>query len=428
MRMIARYLKRLHFLFVTETAEARFVDSLTRASSGRFYRFLPPLPHLRSKPPIGPRSLAIPELPEQLRTSPGIPREPLAEAAAFAAAPLQIWTSVHAEAAAFIRHHSWTTRILDMPTKIRYTRLLAREPTTNSGVARVDLSASELTRRVKERAAELGLSAVGVARYDPKYTFEPYLSQYNAEDRIVVCILEQSWVATQKVPSAAAERGHHGTYERLVPMAERLASFLRSLGYYARTDGPDGRGMSIHYAVEAGLGQLGLNGQLLTPFAGSRCRIVTIATDAQLIPDAPKDYGVPALCDSCKTCVRRCPSGAITSQRKMHRGVYKAKIKTERCLPMVALAYGCAICMKVCPVQRYGLPLVIEEFTKTGKVLGVHTEELEGYVWPVDGRYYGPDEKPKSAVSQEMLHPRGLVFDPERKLPGPKRSEIETTV
>jgi ferredoxin len=97
--------------------------------------------------------------------------------------------------------------------------------------------------------------------------------------------------------------------------------------------------------------------------------------------------------------------------------VYKAKIKIERCLPMVAQVDGCAICMKVCPVQRYGLPAVIDHYTSTGKILGAGTDELEGYTWPVDGRYYGPGEKPKSAVSDEMLKPRTLIFDPKRKLP-----------
>ena len=45
----------------------------------------------------------------------------------------------------------------------------------------------------------------------------------------------------------------------------------------------------------------------------------------------------------------------------------KAKINTSRCLPLVAQADGCAICMKVCPVQRYGLDAVWEHWAATGR-------------------------------------------------------------
>src|SRR6202022_3879022 len=106
-----------------------------------------------------------------------------------------------------------------------------------------------------------------------------------------------NWEATQTIPSLRAERAHNNTYERLITMADRLADELRELGYSAPPGDPEGRAMYIHFAIEAGLGQLGLNGQLLTPFAGSRCRLMLIHTDAPLAIDSPKDSGIPALCD-----------------------------------------------------------------------------------------------------------------------------------
>jgi epoxyqueuosine reductase len=413
--------KRIHQRFVARTAETGFVRWLMQPSSARYFRHLPPLPrsitsHLGTEPPLGPRSLTIPDLPPRLRTSPGIPRDPAAEEAAFQDGPIQRWTQLHTEATEFILHHSWFTRMLNLPGRVRYSRLVAKPVRRGAGAPAVTFDDAELTRHLKEKAAQLGLSAIGVAPYDPKYVYAPFLAERDG-GRVIVCILEQNWKATQTIPSVLAERAHNNTYERLITMADQLAEDLRDRGYAARPGDPDGRGIYIHYAVEAGLGQLGLNGQLLTPFAGSRCRISIIWTDAPLELDSPVDYGVPAVCDSCKACVRRCPTGAIRSKRSMHRGVYKAKIKIERCLPMVAQVDGCAICMKVCPVQRYGLPAVIDHFTSTGKILGSGTDELEGYTWPVDGRHYGPGEKPKSAVSDEMLKPRTLIFDPKRKLP-----------
>jgi epoxyqueuosine reductase QueG len=150
--------------------------------------------------------------------------------------------------------------------------------------------------------------------------------------------------------------------------------------------------MLLHYAVAAGIGQMGLNGQVLTPHAGSRCRFSAMVTDAPLLVDGPKDYGIPKICDECRVCVRRCPAGAITFKREYHRGVEKAKINTSRCAPTVAKAHHCAVCIKVCPVQRYGLNAVVEEYQSTGRILGKDSEELETYEF--EGLVYGPGERP----------------------------------
>jgi hypothetical protein len=112
--------------------------------------------------------------------------------------------------------------------------------------------------------------------------------------------------------------------------------------------------------------------------------------------------------------------GAIPAARRDKRGVLKAPIKPERCFPIVAQAHGCAICMKVCPVQRYGLPRVIDHFERTGEILGKATDELEGYTWPLDGRYYGPGGTPPASAG--LLNPPGWSFDRDRAgplAPGP---------
>jgi len=196
-----------------------------------------------------------------------------------------------------------------------------------------------------------------------------------------------------------------------------LAEFLKRHGFEAAPQGFPGDGVAIHYGVEAGLGQLGLNGQLLTPEAGSRCRILLLTTDAPLALDEPVDYGLHKVCDECKACVRNCPVGAIPQTRKPYRGVVKAKLNTVRCLPVVAQASGCAVCMKVCPVQRYGLDAILEHRAETGEILGLGTDELEGYDWPLDGEHYGPGKTPK--VGDDIMKNPDLTFDFSRKEPPP---------
>jgi epoxyqueuosine reductase len=396
----------------------------------KMYRHLPALPgfvtaRLGTEPALGPRTLAIPELPAALRTGPGTPIDEVAATSAFNEQPVQNWNRVHPEAVAYLFRKWWLLVLLSARGMSSALHLVGtvQVTTPRAGIAKV--GAAELTKAVKARGREIGLSSVGIAMYDPNYVYDEFLTESDG-DRVVVCVLEQSWAATQTAPSLRSERSVFNTYSRIIPLADELADYLRSLGYTARAGDPLGRVLTIPYAVKAGIGQLGLNGQLLTPFAGSRCRLVAITTNAPLVADTPVDYGIPAICDACKVCVRRCPSGAIVSKREMHRGVHKAKIKTERCLPMVVLANGCAVCMKVCPVQRYGLPDVIAEYRRSGHILGKDTDELEGYTWPIDGIHYGPGDKPKHAVTEPFLQPRGLVFDPERRQPPlPQTGELE---
>jgi ferredoxin len=270
-----------------------------------------------------------------------------------------------------------------------------------------------LTRECRERARELGLGAIGFASYDPKYTFAEY-EGHQCGDRVIICLLEQNYAATEATPSVLTNKAAYDSEAEVQLLSARLAAFLHERGYRAKAHATH-EAVMIPYAVQAGLGQLGLNGQLLSPAAGSRCRLGMVSTEAPLVLDRPVDYGVARICDACQACVRRCPAGAIPKTRAMHRGIEKAKINTERCFPVTAQAAGCGVCMKVCPVQRYGLAAVLDEYGQTGQILGQGTDELEGYDWPLDGRHYGPGDRP--ALSRAFFAPPGFGYDPKRKLP-----------
>jgi hypothetical protein len=53
----------------------------------------------------------------------------------------------------------------------------------------------------------------------------------------------------------------------------------------------------------------------------------------------------------------------------------------------------CGVCMKVCPIQKYGMKNVMEHYAETGQVLGKGTHDLEGYSLEGKG-YFGPGELP----------------------------------
>ncbi len=350
------------------------------------------------------------ETPEELRLYAATKREPDAEAAAFAASPMPNFVRDHGGSVLWLLRRSWAWLLPTQPRVRRSMRSTDAARRFPVAAQRAALAPAELSARVKSEAERLGFSTVGFAMADPRYTFAGY--EVAEGERVIVCILEQDWNATQTAPSTRAERSAMTAYARLETRVADLVEFLKGLGYEAR---PNSFGsleaVAIHYGEQAGLGQLGLNGQLLTPAAGSRARLALITTEAPLEPGTPVDYGVPALCNECQLCVRRCPPGAIPKARKSKRGVVKASIKPERCMPVVAQAHGCAVCMKVCPVQRYGLTAVQDHYVATGTILGKGSDELEGYIWPLDGRYYGPGEKPQ--ITSDFINPSDWPFGDE---------------
>jgi epoxyqueuosine reductase len=377
------------------------------------------LPHVWSRPRQDP--------PPELRTMPGVPRDEGKEEEAFAKGPLHFFFGIHPEATKDFVSHGWEYLL---PTAPRYSRSLTslkrvRKASRTMAPGGGDFAAmtpAERSTALRVEAARIGLSAVGFAPYDPKYAWREYTSRHQTGS-VIVCVYEQDKAATQTAPSARAERAAFFAYAEAMKRVAALAEFAQGRGGVAQPHGPIGEALVIPYAVRAGLGQLGLNGQLLTPAAGSRVRVCLITTDQELEHDEPVDYGIPVICDECQICARRCPVGAIPIKRAEHRGIVKAKIKTERCFPVVARVEGCAICMKTCPVQAHGLDAVLEHRERTGEILGKGSDELEGYHWPPDGRHYEPGEKPK--VTSDLIRPKGWQLDVARVAP-PARDRSTT--
>ncbi len=251
----------------------------------------------------------------------------------------------------------------------------------------------DLTEDIRSKARELGFGEVGFTRFDRRYVYESKRGWVKFPHAVCLA-LEQDYGQTQSLPSLEAEYAHYGTYEIESEMAERLAELIRDRGYHAQMHSPrDPSAAVIPMFVAAGLGQLGANGQLLSPHFGSRARLMMITTDAPVKYDAPVDYGMHAFCQKCQICVNRCPGRALVKDRVWWRGAHKNKLIYERCRPVMATYEGCGVCMKVCPVQKFGMPAVMEHYVETGEVLGKGTDDLEGYALSDKG-YFAPGKLP----------------------------------
>jgi Pyruvate/2-oxoacid:ferredoxin oxidoreductase delta subunit len=250
----------------------------------------------------------------------------------------------------------------------------------------------DVTEAIRQKARELGYGEVGFTRNDRHYVYQSRKPAMKAGLPNAICVaLEQDYVKTQSIPSMAAEETHMGTYFNQGPLTMELTDFIRSLGYRVQVSGPTWHyGPMIPMFVEAGLGQLGANGQLLSPHFGSRARLQVIFTDANVTYDKPIDYGIHQFC---QVCVNRCPGRALMQEKVWYRGVEKNKLVFKRCRPVMARYLGCGICMKVCPIQKYGMEPVMEHYVATGEILGKGTDNLEGYTLHDKG-YFGPGQLP----------------------------------
>ena len=262
----------------------------------------------------------------------------------------------------------------------------------------------DLAPAFKVRAREMGFAVIGITRFDRKYVYKDFRRRAKYKNLVIVGI-EQPWDPVQTSPSIES---YLSNFQATIPsysLAVKFADWVRSLGYRVQFVVASQGGIQLSlapvlpYAVAAGLGQMGANGQLLTPLSGSRIRLCAFSTDAPLSYDQPIDYGINKLCEKCQVCVRRCPGRALPKVKVWWRGVLKYKTIPDRCLPMLGQYDGCSVCIKVCPVQRYGLKAVLEHYNQNGTILGKGTDELEGYTLPNKG-YFGAGQMPTFATEE----------------------------
>jgi Pyruvate/2-oxoacid:ferredoxin oxidoreductase delta subunit len=343
----------------------------------------------------GEPSVTIP-IPEELETVPGIPtnqrevdwyaREYPLETMNITERASRDWANTmrdqHAEMREIRKEHDKLNSSLIMAT--RQTAQI--EPT-------VEPTGEDVTQQIKDKARELGYLEVGITSYDTRYEYQSKRG-FNHYPHTICLAYEQDFEPTQTIPSIDAEIVHSSTYRTEGAAGLELGNFIRSLGYHAQVHSPnDNTGPYIPMFVAAGLGQLGACGYLLTPHVGSRCRLMMVTTDANVTHDQPVDYGIHAFCQVCQVCVNRCPGRALMRDKIWWRGIEKNKLYFKRCRPVMARYLGCGICMKVCPIQKYGMQTVMDHYAATGQVLGKGTHDLEGYTLEGKG-YFGPGEMP----------------------------------
>ena len=255
---------------------------------------------------------------------------------------------------------------------------------------RRDLTDADVTQMVKKAARFYGASMVGIAPLDERWVYTGTADDlFNPGERHPVALSDavekpgyqkdgtllipssMHWVITMIFPMDRDAVETYPTpigaattavgYSKMAFTAASMAEFIRGLGYTAM---PLGNQVvaSIPTAIDAGLGELGRHGLLITPKHGSAVQIAKVLVDLPLIVDQPISFGVTEFCEVCGKCAKACPPQAIDKGARTWKGttvsnnagVLKWYINPEKCFAQWA-AYGisdCSYCIRECPFTK----------------------------------------------------------------------------
>lgn len=190
------------------------------------------------------------------------------------------------------------------------------------------ITAAATSESVKELARELGADLVGIVGTDTLEAFPPDPRWPQTPGRIsphaksVIVLAKRIPAGAFRVRLGAADRYLNNlVLRRIDRIAASLAMRLEEMGHPAlatisnETDWSLKRGTygylsTRHLAVEAGLGTIGLNLNIVTPEYGSRVQLAAVLTELELTPDERLSEQV-CIGEGCSRCLYACPPNAV---------------------------------------------------------------------------------------------------------------------
>jgi len=223
-------------------------------------------------------------------------------------------------------------------------------------------SPEQMTNFIKHLTIYYGAQDVGVCILQPYHVYTnigrgtgeygaPIMLDHQYAIAFTVEMAHEMINASPRMPTVMESARQ---YVEAGKIAVIVAAAIRDLGFPARAhiDG-NYRVIAPQVAKDAGLGEIGRMGLLITPRLGPRVRLGVVTTDLPLIPDAPTwDPSVIDFCIHCDKCAVVCPSDAIPfgERQSYSDGTLRWKIDPERCYTYwTKIGTDCGRCMAVCP-------------------------------------------------------------------------------
>jgi ferredoxin len=265
------------------------------------------------------------------------------------------------------RHHD---PVLFSAAEAGFTAVEQLRPIVDGPVSEEQVSSEpvQITRFLKEWARKLGAVSCGVTelRDHHKYSTvgrgESYGDPVELDHRWAIAVtVEMDKGMVDHAPFGPTVMESAQQYLSSGAIAVQIAAFIRELGHPARAhiDG-NYRVVCPLVARDAGLGEIGRMGLLMTPEHGPRVRISVVTTDLPLRPDPRRpDPTMIDFCARCRKCADVCPSNALPfGDRAEIDGVKRWRIDAEACFTFwCTVGTDCARCMKACPYSHPSNPL-----------------------------------------------------------------------
>lgn len=272
---------------------------------------------------------------------------------------------------------------------------------------KVNISPEEASERIKGFTKSIGADLVGIAEVNPLWAYshrgeifdenwEDWGKEINLNHKYVIVFAEEmSFDMVGPAPHTPTTIESMKDYAKGAVISTQLAAMIANLGYSASAN------HNRHYetilpplAVDAGLGEVGRLGYLITKEFGPRIRLGAVTTDLELLPDKPVDIGVKDFCKICKKCAVCCPSRSIPIEEdpEVINGTLRWKLNDETCFDYWGkIGTDCNVCMNVCPwshARTFPHRLIVELISRNSLTRRIFSI--------MDDIFYGKKPKPKA--------------------------------
>jgi reductive dehalogenase len=229
---------------------------------------------------------------------------------------------------------------------------------------RSEFAIAQITAYIKRLAGYYGTYTTGITQLQPYHIYShigrgsgDYGAHITLDHRYAIAFtVEMDHAMMRSAPEAPVVMESARQYVEAARIALQLGFLIRSLGYPARAhiDG-NYRVIAPLVARDAGLGEIGRMGLLMTPTLGPRVRLGVVTTDLPLIPDPRSDdTSVLDFCQICEKCAECCPSQSIPKgDREEIGGALRWRINADTCFRYWnVIGTDCGRCMAVCPYSH----------------------------------------------------------------------------
>ena len=225
---------------------------------------------------------------------------------------------------------------------------------------KVEKDTAVFTDTILLMARKLGAHSSGITKLADYHVYSVggrgnrYGKEYSVPHKYAIALtVEMDYHMMRTAPAAPTVVESARQYLTAGKIAVELAEYIRSCGYPARAH------IDANYHVvcplvarDAGLGEIGRMGLLMTPAVGPRARIAVVTTDLPLVPTPAKpDPALIDFCRKCEKCANVCPGQSVPyGDEKDIDGVKRWQINSESCYTYWCQAgTDCGRCVTVCP-------------------------------------------------------------------------------